>query len=112
MAKKNFGIPDEILSEIMERDQECVYCRKVMINPYNVENRRDSITIEHLSSDPPYHWSEGLQAQDIVICCGSCNSSRGAKKLADWFNSSYCIARNISQNTVAAPVKSFLKRQI
>lgn len=110
MAKKNFGIPDDVLAEIMGRDRECVYCRKLMINPYNVQNRRDSVTIEHLSPHPPFHWSDKMEANNIVMCCGSCNSSRGAKELVDWFKSSYCISKNINENTVAAPVKSYLIR--
>lgn len=111
MAKKNFGIPADVLSEIMKRDRECVYCHKLMINPYDMENRRDSVTIEHLSPDPPFHWSDGMRADNIVLCCGSCNSSRGAKKLIDWFKSPYCIAGNINANTVAEPVRNYLKRQ-
>ena len=110
MTKKNFGIPDNVLTEIMERDRECVYCHKVMINPYNIENRRDSVTIEHLSPNPPFHWSDGMKANNIVMCCGSCNSSRGAKELADWFKSPYCVSRNINEKTVAESVKSYLKR--
>jgi hypothetical protein len=111
MARKNFGIPDNVLLEIRERDKECVYCHKIMVYPYVAKNSRDCATIEHLSSDPPFYWSEGLQAHDIVICCGSCNSSRGVKKLADWFKSPYCVAGNINENTVDEPVKSYLKRQ-
>jgi len=110
MAKKNFGIPDDVLSEIILRDVNCVYCRKVMINPYNTENRRDSATIEHLSPDPPFYVSDGMKENNIAMCCGSCNSSRGAKKMTDWFKSQYCISRNINENTVAEPVKNYLKR--
>lgn len=79
MAKKNFGIPDDVLSKIMERDRECVYCHKVMINPYDVQNRRDSVTIEHLSPHPPYRWSDGMKPDNIAMCCSSCNSSRGKR---------------------------------
>ena len=111
MAKKNFGIPDGVLSEIMERDKKCVYCHKAMIYPYIRENAKDSATIEHLSPEPPFHWSDEMQENNIVMCCGSCNSSRGAKQLANWFNSSYCLARNINENTVAEPVKNYLQRE-
>lgn len=110
MAKKNFGIPDGVLSDIMERDKKCVYCGKMMINPFSTENRRDSATIEHLSPDPPFHISDGMKDDNIAMCCGSCNSSRGTKKLTDWFKSSYCISRNINVDSVAEPVKDYLKR--
>jgi len=76
--------------------------------------RSDWATIEHLNRLGPFYWEDGLQAQHIVICCHSCNSSRGAKKLAIWFGSSYCIERNITARTVAHPVRVYLlqtKRQ-
>ena len=109
MAKKNYGIPDNILAEITERDKSCVYCRKNMIYPYDVQNRRDSATIEHLNSEPPFHWCHGLREDGIVMCCGSCNSSRGIKKLNEWFKSQYCIDRKINADTVAEPVKRYLQ---
>ena len=111
MAKKNFGIPDEALAEFAARDVECVYCRKTMIYPYSVNDRKNSATIEHLNFEAPFHVSEGLQMEDIVMCCGSCNSSRGAKTLPAWFESRYCIEKNISAETVAEPVKNYLQRQ-
>lgn len=110
MAKNKFGIPDDVLSEIIERDKQCVYCRKVMIYPYIKENAKDSATIEHLSPFPPFYWHEGMQADNIVMCCGSCNPSRGAKMLADWFKTRYCVDKEINENTVADSVKSYLAR--
>jgi hypothetical protein len=111
MAKNKFRIPENVLSEIRARDKACVYCRKTMIYPYLSKSSADCATIEHLNFDGPFYWSDGLQAHDIVICCGTCNSSRGAKKLTDWFKTQYCIDRNISADTVAAPVRSYLQRQ-
>lgn len=110
MAKKNYGIPDDELAKIMHRDQKCVYCSKLMINPYDVNNRRDSATIEHLSPNPPFHISHGMELDNIAMCCGSCNSSRGAKNLENWFKSSYCVARNINHETVSEPVKKYIKQ--
>jgi hypothetical protein len=112
MAKNNFGIPENVLSEIRARDKSCVYCHKAMIYPYIAQNCADCATIEHLNFDGPFHWSDGLQAHDIVICCGSCNSSRGAKQLSDWFKMQYCIDRNIDANSVATPVRSYLQGQL
>ncbi len=111
MANNRFGIPENVLSEIRARDKSCVYCRKTMIYPYRTNNRADSATIEHLNCDGPFYWCDKLEAHDIVICCGACNSSRGAKTLAEWFNTRYCVDRNINANTVAAPVRSYLQRQ-
>jgi hypothetical protein len=111
MAKNKFGIPEDVLSEIRARDTLCVYCHKLMIYPYLAQNCANCATIEHLNYNGPLNWRDGLQAHDIVICCGSCNSSRGPQQLHDWFNKQYCIERNISANTVATPVRSYLQRQ-
>src|SRR5262245_37269426 len=110
-SRNKFGIPEDQLSQIRWRDKECVYCRKAMIYPYVRSKQPDCATIEHLNFDGPFYWSDGLQADDIVICCGSCNSSRGVKKLAEWFRTQYCIEKNINAETVAEPVKSYLGRR-
>jgi hypothetical protein len=84
-----FGIPDGELQKIIQRDKKCVYCHKKMIFPYDVNRRKDSATIEHLNYDGPFYWGDdGFFIDDIVYCCGSCNSSRGIKKLHDWFKQS------------------------
>ena len=109
MANK-FGIPETVLAEIAARDRQCVYCQKVMLYPYMGDVPRDSATIEHLNFDGPFYWGRGLRAEDIVMCCGSCNSSRGRKTLPEWFASAYCVERNITAETVARPVREYLGR--
>ena len=112
MSVKQFSIPDELLGRIRERDRNCVYCGKEMIFPYSKLNRKDSATIEHLNRDGPFYWGEeGLFAEDIVICCSSCNSSRGRKLLAEWFLSAYCRAHGINADTVAEPVRDYIARE-
>ncbi len=111
MAKNRFGIPQEVLSEIRMRDRVCAYCRRNMTYPYRRENSGYCATIEHLNFDGPFYWLKGLKECDIVICCKSCNSSRGVKRLPDWFKTPYCIDNNINARTVAAPVRSYLRRQ-
>ena len=106
-----FGIPEKELAKIRERDKKCVYCHKEMVYPSVVSKKKDSATIEHLNYDGPFYWKEGLEMQDLVICCGSCNSSRGDKKLKDWFKSPYCLSKGINENTVSEPVKEYLKRR-
>jgi hypothetical protein len=109
--RNKFRIPEVVLAEIRERDRNCVYCQKVMVYPFRKEEPRDSATIEHLNFDGPFFWDEGLLAVDVVMCCGSCNSSRGQKPLADWFASAYCIERTITAETVATPVREYLRRR-
>ena len=106
-----FGIPENELRKIRTRDKRCVYCHKDMVYPFNSEKRKASATIEHLNYNGPFNWKDGLQLDDIAICCFQCNSSRGKKKLQDWFKSKYCIERNINENTISKPVKSYLKKK-
>jgi hypothetical protein len=74
-----------------------------MIN-HNISGlRNDWCTIEHLNYLPPWNNSA-----TVVICCWSCNSSRGNKKLLDWFKTPYCQRNNINEKTVAEPVKKYL----
>ena len=104
MANK-YGIPEKDLGEIRARDERCVYCGKVMTNPRNGGWRGDWATIEHLNYLPPWDNPE-----TVAICCGSCNFSRGPKKLSDWFKTPYCTGkRNISEKTVAKPVKRYIR---
>ena len=66
--------------------------------------RTDWFTIEHLNYLPPWNNPE-----TVTICCWSCNSSRGNKKIRDWFKSSYCISKNINEKTVAKPVQEYIQ---
>lgn len=99
-----YGIPSENLKNIRERDKCCVYCHKIMTEPSCGGWRGDWATIEHLNYLPPWN-----NPNTVAICCGSCNSSRGIKKLSDWFKSSYCLERNINEKTVAKPVQEYIK---
>lgn len=91
MANK-FGIPDKELEKAKLRDKNCVYCRKAIVHPSESSDRRDWATIEHLDFDGPFYWKDGLNTENIVMCCGSCNSSRGAKTLHEWFDTTYCLS--------------------
>lgn len=105
MANK-YGISEDVLKKIGARDKNCVYCHKPMIYPYVRKKQRDCATIEHLNHLPP--WDNPVT---VVICCGSCNSSRGKKLLLNWFLTPYCIERKrgINEQTVAKPVKEYIQ---
>ena len=105
-----FHIPEQELTSIRLRDKVCAYCGKSMVYPYERTKAGNSATIEHLSPDPPYYWEHGMKADNIVICCGACNSSRGAKQLSDWFAARYCLEKGICVDTVADPVRKYLLR--
>lgn len=110
LYRNKFGIPEDQLEKIILRDRRCAYCGKEMIFPYDVNNRKNSATIEHLNFDGPFYWKDGLKIEDIVIVCGSCNSSRGVKSLSEWFKSVYCRERNINQKNVSNLVKEYIER--
>jgi len=107
-----FGIPEEELKKIRERDKKCVYCNKKMIKPKIGYRRIDWATIEHFREKGPFYWPE-LKKEDIAICCSQCNSSRGRKELSEWFKSQYCLDRvnKINEKTVADPVKRYLNKK-
>jgi hypothetical protein len=111
MANK-FGISPQDEELVRARDRTCVYCHKTMRSAEEVRSGvgvvRDQASIEHLNFCGPFYIKDGLQPEDIVICCRSCNSSRGRRRLWDWFQSEYCIQRNINLETVAHPVRRYL----
>jgi hypothetical protein len=110
MANK-FGIPEEIEADLRRRFKRCAYCHRRMKRYAHTRGcPKDKATIEHLDRNPPFYWEEGLKAADLVICCGSCNASRGQKTLTEWFKSKYCIERKINAGTVAGAVKRYLRR--
>jgi len=102
--KNIYGLPEDKIDEIRARDKTCIYCHKVMIKPSSEGNRKDWATIEHLNHLPPWN-----NPATVAICCASCNSSRSNKKIIDWFKTSYCTERNINYDTVANPVKDYIK---
>ena len=102
---KRYGLPDDAVAFVRQRDRRCVYCHKVMSQPNRTARRQDWATIEHLNHLPP--WNDPTT---IAICCFSCNSSRGKKPLLEWFASAYCRRHDISESTVALPVRLYLRR--
>ncbi len=101
--KNNYGLPGDALDLIFKRDEVCVYCKKNMADHHANNPRADWYTIEHLNYLPP--WSNPAT---VVMCCWGCNSSRGNKKLEDWFMTDYCLTRNIALNTVTETVREYI----
>jgi hypothetical protein len=102
--KNKYGLPVDKLAKIKERDEVCVYCKKIMLE-HVVENPRpDWYSIEHLNYLPPWN-----NPNTVVICCWSCNSSRGNKRLMDWFGSEYCHRHSINIETVSETVRNYIE---
>ena len=109
-----YGIPKQDEKVIRARDKSCVYCHKKLVDPKLGGPRRDWATTEHLNHLQDWDSVKSFVHEDksvstiIAMCCPSCNSSRGAKSLRDWFKSEYCLKRNISEKTVAKPVQDYI----
>jgi hypothetical protein len=104
-----FGIPQEVESRLRQKFKICAYCRQPMKEYGQVKGcPSDKATIEHLNRNGPIYWWKGLLEEDLVLCCGSCNSSRGTKRLVDWFKSRYCVQKGITASVVADEVKRYL----
>jgi hypothetical protein len=97
-----WGIPKYVEELVIARDLKCVYCG-IEFTSSNVSHKSRK-TWEHIINDIRINGPE-----NIAICCGSCNASKGMKKLEDWLNSNYCSIKGITNNTVAQVVKDYLK---
>ena len=53
-----------------------------------------------------------VTVENIALCCIACNASKGAKDLAVWLESKYCITRGINERTVALVVQAALTRTL
>ena len=101
----NYGIPAQDERAIRSRHTHCVYCRKAMTSSADGGPHCDRATIEHLNRLPP--WTD---PSTVVMCCWSCNSSRGNKALRAWFETAYCQSRRISLHTVSEEVREYIDR--
>lgn len=101
--RNNYGLPKAELQKIFERDIVCVYCEKKM-RSHSAENPRgDWFTIEHLNYRPPWN-----NPATVTICCWSCNSSRGNKKIREWLKTPYCSERGITESSVSIVVQKYI----
>jgi len=83
-----WNIPPELENKIKSRDKVCFYCKKEFKN-----NPKDRATWEHIDN-----CAKNISEKNIVLCCNSCNASKGTKTLNEWLNLSYCKKHNINKN--------------
>ncbi|MBP6885781.1 MAG: HNH endonuclease [Candidatus Pacebacteria bacterium] len=95
----NWNIPDQLEKEVRLRDTSCVYCGVKF-----KKNFRAGASWEHINNR-----AKDIEKWNIVLCCRSCNSSKGAKNISDWLKSQYCMDNNINSHTVATIIKSYIK---
>ena len=96
-----WNIPDWLEREVKDRDTHCVYCRVEFAS--SKETRQSMATWEHIVND-----ARIVNPENIVRCCFSCNSSKGAREISDWLESDYCKKRGITKDTVAEVIKRAL----
>lgn len=100
----NWNIPEWLETKVRERDTECVYCHIKLKDHRGIKDTpKDKATFEHIDND-------GLPSEEnIAMCCAACNSSKGTKKLLDWFDSPYCQEKNICRETVSAVIQKYIE---
>ena len=99
-----WGIPKDVENFVKQRDLSCVYCGISFTN--SVLTHKSRPTWEHIINDIRINGPD-----NIALCCGSCNASKGPKLLINWLNGKYCLTKGITKDTVATVVKDFLNRQ-
>lgn len=98
-----WGIPNEVEVFVRKRDLKCIYCGILFKDKDS--NRKTRRTWEHIINDIRINGIE-----NIALCCGSCNASKGNKKLEDWLRSKYGESKNITQHTIALVARVHLER--
>ncbi len=94
-----WNIPPEVEKAVLERDKACVYCGV----KFSDKSRKTKASWEHIVNDIRLNG-----ADNIALCCVSCNASKGAKELKDWLKSDYCKKKEIRSESVAQVVKTHL----
>jgi len=97
-----WNIPRWLEDEVRARDTACVYCGVVFGSKAGHGSRA---SWEHIIND-----AKIVTRENIVLCCRSCNSSKGARLLADWLGSPRCERLRINRETVAEIVKKALNQ--
>jgi 5-methylcytosine-specific restriction endonuclease McrA len=99
-----WSIPKNVEDLVKNRDLNCVYCGSSFTN--SVYTHKTRPTWEHIINDIRING-----ADNIALCCGSCNASKGTKLLTDWLTGTYCITKGITKDSVATVVKAHLNRK-
>jgi len=99
-----WGIPKDVEEFVKQRDLFCVYCGISFTNIIPTYKTRP--TWEHIINDIKINGID-----NIALCCGSCNASKGRKFLEDWLTGKYCSTKGITKDNVAQVVKEYLNRQ-
>ncbi len=97
-----WGIPKEVEEFVKQRDLHCVYCGIA----FDANSRKTKATWEHIINDIRINGPD-----NIALCCGSCNASKGNKLLNECLNSKYCESKGLTAENVALVVKNYLNKR-
>ena len=102
---KRWNIPRALAEAALERDQQCVYCRR----PFEDLDGRNSgwPSWKHIVNDVTV-----VTEENIVLCCLGCNASKGVKSLEKWLESKYCSERGITALSMASIAQTSLAKVI
>lgn len=98
-----WGIPKDVEEIVKTRDTSCVYCGISFTNTVFTHKTRP--TWEHIINDIKINGTD-----NIALCCGSCNASKGIRLLEDWLSGKYCSTKGITKENVAQVVTEYLNR--
>jgi len=99
-----YGIGHDLEKKLRATHKKCVFCGIAMkTHAHSKGTPGDKATFEHLDNNGSMN-----KENNVVMCCGSCNSSKGTKSLATWLKSDYCKKYGITKNSVASVVKKYL----
>ncbi len=99
-----WGIPKDVEELVKKRDTNCVYCGVSFTTAVITHKTRP--TWEHIINDIRINGPE-----NIALCCGSCNASKGSRLLHEWLNGKYCTTKGITKDNVASVVKDCLNKK-
>ena len=99
-----WNIPAWLEAEVLARDKDCVYCAWTF--DVIATERGKVASWEHIVNDVNI-----VTRENIVLCCVSCNASKGGKSLAKWLQSAYCQSRGITIDSIAQVARRALDSQ-
>jgi 5-methylcytosine-specific restriction endonuclease McrA len=80
-----WNIPDWLETGVRTGDKTCIYCGVHILGIMPHHGPRKAVaTQDHIITGASI-----VSRENIARCCTACNSSKGTKKLAEWFESPY-----------------------
>src|SRR5574341_45944 len=95
-------LPDRLRTKLIKKYAHCAYCNRKL--SWHSVSLKSKATLEHIDND-----ENNIKESNLVLCCNSCNASKGNKPLSDWLVFLQNNDSDISRKR-AAIVKRILRR--